>query len=262
MQEGQFAAMLGAGDLRWGRLITRTERALRRPQITPVREGNLRFWLGVALFETGDLLRAEQELQRVNQLGGEFPDLAQRRAEALFRLGMIYRLLRRPHREAESFREAADRFTALGLAEGAIRSRVAISWSLLLAGCAIEALPWLEGAAAGLAALDAPEEMRVDLGIAQAFFLSLMGDRQTSDSHCFDLLGRPPLRPVQRADIAWILGCNALAAKDRTAAELHAGIAHSYAVAAWWPPQLARVDQLRQRLESVRGASVQNFPRL
>lgn len=252
MQDGQFTAMQGSGLSDWGQVIDRAARGLKREGLPPEQEVHLRFWLGLALCETGDLYRAEQELQRVVELGAS--TLTEIQADAIFRLGQIHRLLRRPDREVAAFQEAARRHAGLSQVDRAVRCHLEAGWSLLLAGRTKEALPELEAAVAGLRALDAPDLGR-DLTILRALYLSTTGERQASDQLCLEVLDRPPLKPMQRAEIAWILGCNALAEGDRTAAELHAAIAHAHAVEAWWPPQMERIDQLRKRLASGGGES-------
>lgn len=260
MHNSQFAAMLGSGHSDWGRVISRAERGLKGAGIAPEREGLLRYNLGLALSETGDLFRAEQELQRVVALGEGPADLAELQADALYRLGQIHRLLRRLEQEVESFRQAACRHTRLRQMDRAVRCQIEAGRALLLAGRTYEALPELEAAAAGLLVLDAPDLM-IELAIVQALHESLSGNWQASDRRCLELLDNPPLGPAQRAEIAWILGCNALAAGDRTAAELHAAIGHEYAVEAWWPPQMERINDFRRRLAAGDGESRRSSPR-
>lgn len=260
MQNGQFSAMLGSVLSDWGRMITLAERRLKGEGLRPEREGFWRYWLGLALCETGDLYRAERELQRVVALGEEVSDLAELQADALYRLGQAHRLLRRPEREVEAFREAARRHSLLKEVDRAVRCHIEAGRSLLLAGHAEEALSDLKAAEAGLRALNAPD-LSVDLGIVQALHLSLTGKRQASDQRCLDLLNQPPLGSAQRAEIAWILGCNALAAGDRSAAELHVAIGHEYAVEAWSPPQMERINALRKRLACGGGESRPSSPR-
>ncbi|MFZ5824627.1 MAG: hypothetical protein ACOY94_09895 [Bacillota bacterium] len=259
MHNSQFAAMLGSGHSDWGRVISRAERGLRGRGIPPEREGLLRHNLALALWETGDLYRSEQEFQRVIALGEGSADLASLQADALYRLGNIHRLLRRPEQEVEAFRQAACRHARLRQTARAVRCQVEAGRALLLAGRAKEALPELEAAAAGLIMLDAPD-LVVELRIVQALYASLTGDREGSDRHCLELLNQPPLAPCQRAEIAWILGCNAFEAGDRTAAELHAAIAQEYAVEAWWPPQMERINHLRRRLAAGDGESRRSSP--
>lgn len=260
MHNSQFAAMLGSGHSDWGRVISRAERGLRGAGVAPEREGLLRYQLGLALWETGDLYRAEQELERVVALGEGPADLAALQADALYWLGQIHRLLRRPEQEVEAFRQAACRHIMLRQLDRAVRAQIEAGRAQLLAGCAKEALPELEAAAAGLMMLNAPELM-IELAIVQALHASLLGDRQASDRRCLELLDHPPLGPAQRAEIAWILGCNALAAGDRTAAELHAAIGQEYAVEAWWPPQMERINDLGRRLAAGDGESRRSSPR-
>lgn len=250
MQDGgQFAAMVGSGHSDWGRVIARAERGLCKEGLPPEKEGLLRYWLGMGLYETGDLYRSERELQRAVELGTQVPDLAEMRADGLYRLGLIHRLLGRAEQEVAAFREAACCHAALHQAERAVLCLAEAAWAQLLAAGADAALPALEAALAGLRGLKAPD-LAIRLGIVQALYSSLAGDRQASDQQCLALLDRPPLQPVQRAEIAWILGHNALAAGDRTAAEFHLAIAHEQAVIAWWPPQMERIAQLRRSLSS------------
>lgn len=260
MQNGQFAAKLGSGPSEWGRVITWAERGLKRQGLRREREGYLRYWLGLALYETGDLYRAEQELRRVVELGESVRALAELQADGCYRLGLVHRLLRRPDREVAAFRRAARLHMALGSPERTVQCFIDTGWSLLLAGRETEALPELEAAAAGLTGVDAPD-LEIHLRILRALSLSLTGDRQASDGCCLDLLNSPPLQPWQRAEVAWILGCNALERGDRTAAELHGAIAYEHGLQAWWPPQMDRIAQLRRRLASADGESSPSSPR-
>lgn len=207
----------------------------------------LRYWLGLGLWETGDLYRAEREWQRVVELGEGEALLGELQADALYRLGLAHRLLGRVELEIAHFRKAARLHLCLQLTKRAVRCQIEAAWSLLLAGRTAEALPELQAAAAGRKGLDAPG-LAIQLGIARALYLSQVGDYESSDRRCLGLLDCPPLQSAQRADIAWILATNALAVGDQTAAELHAAIACEHAFEAWWPPQLERVEQLRKRL--------------
>lgn len=244
---GQFTSTTGSGPLDWGRVMARAEEGLSREGLPPEKEGLLRYWLGMGLYGTGDLYRSERELQRAVQLGAQVPDLAELRADGLYRLGLIHRLLGRTEQEVAAFREAAGCHAALQQAEGVIRCQAEAAWAVLLASGADAAQPELEAAMAGLRGLKAPN-LAVRLGIVRALYHSLAGDRQASDQLCLDLLDRPPLLPEQRAEIAWILGRNALGAGDRPAAEFHLAIAEGQAVEAWWPPQMERIDLLRRSL--------------
>lgn len=248
MQDGgQFAAMVGPNHSDWGREMARTERELCREGLAPVREALLRYRLGTGLFETGDLYRAQRELQRSVELGEAASEPIDLQAGCQYWLGLIHRALGQVEQELVSFREAARSYARLHQEERAVRCQIELAWSLLLAGRTAEALPELHTASAGRRAIDAVQ-LTTPLALAEALYLSQVGHRDSSDQRCLELLDRPPLQPVQRADIAWILAGNALAAGNRTAAELHIAIAGRHALEAWWPPQVERIDQLRRRL--------------
>ncbi|MFZ5815906.1 MAG: tetratricopeptide repeat protein [Bacillota bacterium] len=254
MEYGQVSWKPEPGHADWGSLIARAERGLRRQGLPPENEVRLRYWLGLALIETGDLYRAEQEWNRLLVLSREVGAKSEMEAEALYRLGQVHRLLRRPDQAVAAFREAARRYRRTGQGERAARCHGEAGWTLLTAGRAEEALPELEAAEAGLGQRERSDLGR-DLGVARALYLSLIGEREASDRLCLSLLDQPPLRAGQRAEIAWILGCNALAAGDHVTADLHAAIAHEYALEAWWPPQMERVEGLRRRVASAAAGS-------
>lgn len=256
----QLAAMVGAIQSDWGRLIARAEGDLRRDGLTPEKEGLLRYRLGRGLCETGDLYRAARELERVVALGERAAALAELQADSLYCMGLVHRLLGRLAQEVAAFRRAVRCHARLQQTDRALRCQIEVAWSLLLADCTEEALPELEAASAGQKSVDAPD-LSVQLEIARALCLSQLGDRRSSDQCCLGLLDRPPLQPAQRADIAWILGLNALTAGNDTAAEIHAAIALGYALEAWWPPQMERVEQLRRRLACGGGGSRPSSPR-
>jgi len=243
---------LGVDVSDWGKIKTHAERGLRAANLSQEREGILRYRLGVASLELGDLLRAEQQLLRYLQLAQSAAALEPLLAPAQERLGEIHRLLKRPGREAEAFTEAARRYEADGKLVDALRCRLEVVRTALWAGRADAARPDLLRVLAGLPLVEAPT-LATDAALAYALYLSLVGRRQASMTLCMALLDAPPLAAIHRAEVSWLLAENALAMGERDVAQLHGAIAHYHGVQAWFPPQMERIESLTRRLASAGG---------
>lgn len=240
--------MRRVGAAGWERVAKRAADRLQRMGLTQRQAGRLQLWLGIAQLKMGDLYRAERALALAASQG---------QPAALYHLGQVYRLLRRPWAEVAVLRWAAARYELLGQRRLAVRCHALAAWALLVEGRLVEALPAL--AAGASAAAGQPSR---ELLIARALFLSLVGKRAEAEQLCLALLDQPPLPDGLRADIAWLLGCIALEAGDLTAAQLHAAIAHDYGVMAWNPPQIERIHQLRRRLAAGGGESRRSSARV
>ncbi len=245
---------LGVDVSDWKQVKSKAERGLRGKNLTPEREGTLRYRLGSACFALGDLLRAEQQFYRYLDLTPGRVTLEPMSAHVHEQMGQIHRLLKRPSREVDSFRRAAAAYEAAGQMVDALRCRLHAAQSLLWAGRAEAALPDLLMVLTGLSLVEAPE-LRLKAALAHGLYLGLTGSREAGRLLCMTLLDTPPLLPADRAEVAWLLGENALAMGDLTAAELHGAIAHHHALAVWSPPQLERIESLQRRIRRAAGGS-------
>lgn len=231
-----------AGALRWWqKAVLWSDRGLR---LSPAdREANalLHLLSGTARMYTGDLYRSERELLRVLTWAETDPQLQRLTGDALFNLGYLMRLLRRPEQEARFFRQAAEVYEAQGRHHRASVCRYEIAWSYLME-------PRPELALAELSALNADADLSVDLMIARGLYHCLVNEVGESERLVAPLLQGGDLPARQRADAAWIMGCNACARRDWLAAERYADEAMEAALDDWWAPQVERVHALKKRL--------------
>lgn len=233
----------------WGRVMTWAERGLTPTDLCPEAEGRLRFELAGALMQIGDLLRAEQELVRFCRLEQGCPALSSWLGEALQVRAHIQRLRGQEGQSGRLFQRACIAFAAVGQHGKAMRCRFEIAWGQLMMGQCEGVQQHLAAVRASRVATSDPD-LEVDLTIAMALRAKLLGNLSESDRIGWAVLERPALRDRQRAEVAWVLACNALTSGDHQRAGDLLEIAHLAAVTDWSLPQMGRIHHLRLRLHA------------
>lgn len=233
---------------RWGQVVVWAERGLEDRPVDPEQEGILHLCKARALINLGDLPQAEEELQAFLSLAERTEGLRCHEADALYCLGRVHQLLHRNHLAIKAFSKASGAYSSGGEAVLALQSRYQVAWTYLVEGLPEPAWAHLKAVQSGLLAYS-DRTLELDTLIATALYHSLCGDRAGSERICLALLDDTGLPQRQAAEIAWILGHNALADGNPTCARGYLDIAYHAAVEDWSPCQLDRIRQLRDRIE-------------
>ena len=233
-----------AGNQRaWGKAVLWADRGLALCGDDVLAEGWLRFYVGTASAYR-DLLRAERELLAFQRLAQRHPkQLGLLLGDSFYNLGYVFRAGGRLAEEVKAFHQAAEAFKASGRSGQVTNCQYEMAWSFLLWEQSEDAVPHLLEAERGLTA-QGDRELELDLEVARSLLLRNSGLLDESLALTARVLERPDPKQRQRADAAWIAGCNCLD-KGRLAEAARFGEeAYEAAVEAWWPPQLERIGRL------------------
>lgn len=228
----------------WGRAVLWADRglALNPTELHP--QGMLRLYAGTALMYTGELNRAEAELRRFRTVAEAVPSLAKLHGDVLYNLACLMSIRKRTREERALFSQAAAAYDQDGRFSRAAACHCWVAWSHLLDDELEQALPALD-TAEDLLDTWADPELAIDLAIARALYHRLAGETAESDGICQTLLAEGGLASRQMADVAWLLGMNALTEGLPGNAESFLAQAYAAAVEDWWPPQIDRITTLK-----------------
>lgn len=247
-----WACRAAGGVRNWGLASDWAERGLDLESKEVEARGILSFSHGRALLFIGDLIRSEREWRRFLEVAASCETLRRVEPDARYNLGLLLRTLGRTEEAFAEFARASQRFSEYGRSLSVALCHYETAWTLLLERRHEEAGVVLEQTRAALVGVNS-QELETDLAIALALYHSQVGEAHEADRICGHLQEAADLAPRQRADIAWILGSNALLRGDLALAAAHLTLSHEAAVQDWWPPQLERINQLRENLLAQQG---------
>lgn len=238
---------------KWGEAVDWAERGLAFEDGQNEDLGWLHFSLGSALLFIGDVYRSERAFQAFHELAIVTPTLEKVLGpDGLFNWGFLKRSLRQTEAEIRLFREARAAYAGQNRFRSSLQAGIEVVWTLLIANKRQEAEAEL---AAILPALQqhGDAELRIDVGIEQAFISRLADDLEGSQHLLESLWARQDLLFRQRAEVAWLAGCNSLSTGDAATAKYWADAAFRNAAEDWFPQQIQRISDLRKSLLSLRG---------
>lgn len=228
----------------WSAAMRWAEQGLELSSLSEEALALLCFYGGTAHLYGGDPHLSDRHLRRFLELAGRTDTVAKLLPDGFFSLMYTMRYLCRVDEERRFAKEAAAAYARHGRFSQVAQIYVDLAWAELHREELEAAAAALERAASFMNE-HGDSELRIKQQLCLALTYQLESDFTQSNRVCEHLLTDPDLTIAQEADLAWILGRNALRLGDGAAARKWSERAYECAVEQWFPLQLAYVEQLR-----------------